>query len=442
MSARRPPLPVPEDPPSGTPFEREFWSSPLRGPWLTTVLGSSLLPLIVVAALTGFLSHAAYDPNPSGSGQFNLYLFSWPAGPTYLYVVTQGLHVIAGLAAIPILFAKLWSVIPKLFEWPPVRSLAHGVERLALALLVGGALFVLFTGVLNIQIAFLWSFSFLDAHYYASFVFLAGLGLHLVVKAPIIFRAYRENGVLRPLKDDVAHTVPEPLLSRDAMAAAAPTSEEHTTVAPAPGPATVSRRGLLGLVGAGSLGLAIMAAGPVIGGPLRSLGLLSPRGRGVGTGPNDFQVNKTLAAAGLTEKDLGPDWRLTLTAGDREVELSRDQLLAMPQRTETLPIACVEGWSTTEDWTGVSIRDLARMALGTDAPAEVFVESFQKTGGFTSTTLSENKVMNPRALLALKVNGVDLSPDHGFPARIIVPALPGVRNIKWVDRMTVMPAAV
>ena len=40
------------------------------------------------------------------------------------------------------------------------------------------------------------------------------------------------------------------------------------------------------------------------------------------------------------------------------------------------------------------------------------------------------------ALLALKVNGQDLSLDHGFPARIIVPALPGVHNTKWVGQMT------
>jgi DMSO/TMAO reductase YedYZ molybdopterin-dependent catalytic subunit len=39
-------------------------------------------------------------------------------------------------------------------------------------------------------------------------------------------------------------------------------------------------------------------------------------------------------------------------------------------------------------------------------------------------------------MLALKVNGEDLSMDHGFPARIIVPALPGVHNTKWVGEMT------
>ena len=42
----------------------------------------------------------------------------------------------------------------------------------------------------------------------------------------------------------------------------------------------------------------------------------------------------------------------------------------------------------------------------------------------------------PDALLALKVNGRDLSLDHGFPARVIVPALPGVHNTKWVATMT------
>jgi DMSO/TMAO reductase YedYZ molybdopterin-dependent catalytic subunit len=40
--------------------------------------------------------------------------------------------------------------------------------------------------------------------------------------------------------------------------------------------------------------------------------------------------------------------------------------------------------------------------------------------------------MHPDSLLALQVNGTDLSPDHGYPARIIVPALPGVHNTKWV----------
>ena len=40
-----------------------------------------------------------------------------------------------------------------------------------------------------------------------------------------------------------------------------------------------------------------------------------------------------------------------------------------------------------------------------------------------------------RALLALNVNGVPLAPDHGYPARMIAPDLPGVHCTKWVGRM-------
>ena len=39
-------------------------------------------------------------------------------------------------------------------------------------------------------------------------------------------------------------------------------------------------------------------------------------------------------------------------------------------------------------------------------------------------------------MLALHVNGADLTPDHGYPARVIVQAGPGVHNTKWVRRIT------
>ena len=63
-------------------------------------------------------------------------IFDWPTGPTWLYALTQGLHVNVGLVAIPFLLAKLWSVIPRLFAWPPVAAPAQAIERLSIALLV------------------------------------------------------------------------------------------------------------------------------------------------------------------------------------------------------------------------------------------------------------------------------------------------------------------
>ncbi|MDQ4072332.1 MAG: molybdopterin-dependent oxidoreductase, partial [Actinomycetota bacterium] len=178
--------------------------------------------------------------------------------------------------------------------------------------------------------------------------------------------------------------------------------------------------------------LGLMAAGQSIGGPLRPLGLLAPRGRHYGTGRNDFQVNKTATAAGITPAQTGSRWRLELE-GARTLELSRDELTVLPLSTQKLPIACVEGWSTTQTWTGVPLRDLARLA-GVDDPEELFVQSIQKAL-LGQTTLNRAQASDPRSLLALRVNGADLSLDHGFPARIIVPALPGVHNTKWVRRL-------
>lgn len=422
---RRPPQPPI---PALGPFRRSFWRSPLRGPWLASFLSAALLPLIVTCFVTGLLSHAAYQPGLGHNGLFdpgvNLYFFDWPVRPSWLYAFTQGLHIVSGLTAIPILLAKLWAVIPQLFERPAVRSLAHALERAGLALLVGGSLFVFATGVLNIQLWYPFGFSFVPAHYYAAFVFIGALAFHVITKITVARRALRERGVVAPLRDDLEHTRPElPLAGLD------------TTAPVDAAPATMSRRLLLGTVGAGSAGLALMGIGQTAGGPFRTLALLSPRGDGPGSGPNGFQVNKTFKSMHIPMNDVGVTWTLTLSVGgEKRLELTRGQLLKMRQTTATLPIACVEGWSTTQHWSGVRISELARLA-GADHGAEVEVRSLQQSGTFKRATLSHRQVRDRRSLLALRVNGADLSLDHGFPARLIVPALPGVHNTKWVGEL-------
>jgi DMSO/TMAO reductase YedYZ molybdopterin-dependent catalytic subunit len=195
----------------------------------------------------------------------------------------------------------------------------------------------------------------------------------------------------------------------------------------------MSRRTLIATVGAAAFGAGIMGASQSIGGPLRSLGLLSPRSLKAGDGPNEFQVNKTASAVGIKQADTAASWRLQLNGAGKTM-LSREQLLSMPQHTYDLPIACVEGWSTTQSWSGVRLRDLAA-AAGTPEAGEVLVESLQGAGALRMATLSSGQIADERSLLALKVNGVDLSLDHGFPARVIVPGAPGVHCTKWVSSM-------
>ncbi|GAA1287534.1 membrane protein [Planotetraspora silvatica] len=422
---RVPAIRIPDNPPPG-PFRPEFWRSPLRGPWLTSVLGLVLLGGITVVAITGLLSYAAYNPwlplndLTPGKGLLGFYLFDWPTSPSWLYRLTQGTHVILGLTLLPVLLAKLWSVIPKLFTWPPARSLAHALERASLLLLVGGAIFEFVTGILNIQLFYVFPFSFYSAHLYGAWIFIAAFVVHAAIKLPRVVGTLRARGVRHDLGASLAETRPEP-------------PDDTGLVSPDPATPTMSRRGLLAFVGGGSLALFGLSVGQSIDGPLRRTALLAPHGRIYGPGPNDFQVNKTAAAMGIAPAETGDGWRLEVQ-GPRPVRLSRAGLLAMPLHTYALPIACVEGWSTQQEWTGVRLTDLARLA-GAAGAVEVVVRSLQKGGVFSRVSLSAQQVADPRSMLALRVNGADLSLDHGYPARIIVPNAPGVHCTKWVRRL-------
>lgn len=417
--------------PPGRLFSARVWRSPLRGPWLTSVFGAVLLVGLPIIIVTGLLSYSAYGPQfgqaiPAEVGALQLPWFDWPTSPSWLYRLNQGLHVGLGLVLVPVVLAKLWSVVPKLFTWPPVRSIAQLLERVSVALLVGGVLFEFVTGILNIQYDYIFGFSFYTAHYWGAWVFLAGFGMHLVLKVPIMIRSLRSRSLRTELRTPLADTVPEP-------------PDEHGLVASHPAPPTVSRRGLFAIVGGGVVLIAVMTVGQTIGDAVRGTALLSPRGRSYGQGPNDFQINRTAATAAIAPT-AGDRWALTLTGGPRTVVLTRADLLGMAQRTAVLPIACVEGWSTTQTWTGVPLRALAARA-GIGSPASATVQSLERAGAFNHATLAANQVLHPASLLALQVNGADLSPDHGFPARIIVPALPGVHNTKWVSSIEFRSAA-
>ncbi|MEU0524685.1 molybdopterin-dependent oxidoreductase [Streptomyces niveus] len=417
------------------PTEPGFWRSPVRGVRFTAVLGLVLLVGLTLLFVTGLLSYAAYNPDLASvndktpdRGWLGFYLFDWPTHPYWLYRLTQGLHVTVGIALIPVLLAKLWSVIPRLFTLPPVTSLAHALERISLVLLVGGALFEFVTGVLNIQLDYIFPGSFYRLHFYGAWVFFAGFVAHAALKTPKALRAIR-NGELRS---------GGPVGVTGAGAHRAPGTEDDLA-SPAPAAPTVSRRGAFAVVGTGSLFMLLTTAGRSFDEPLRRTALLAPHGwEDPGSGPNGFQINKTAAAVGVRAADTAGDrWRLVVSGPAGDVRLSRAQLLAMDQHTSKLPIACVEGWSTSnQSWRGVRLRDLAVLAgYPADAPG-VFVESLQPRGSFRSGALRDNQVRDGRSLLALRVNGADLSLDHGFPARIIVPAAPGVLNTKWVTRLT------
>jgi DMSO/TMAO reductase YedYZ molybdopterin-dependent catalytic subunit len=410
-------------------FGPGFWRSPLRGPWLTSVLGLVLLCGLPVVMLTGLLSNAAYDPRVGGNveiqhrslGPLDSYLFTWPAHPTWLYAVNQGIHISLALALIPVVVVKQWSVLPRLFAWPPFRNPAQTFERLSLIFLIAGIYFEIVTGLLFIEYWVPFHFDFTAAHYYGAWVFFGAFLLHSAIKLPHMRAALATRHALAPLRVDLAHTRPEPT-----------DGAVDSLVSPAPAAPTISRRALLGTVGAGSLLLGVQGVAQDIGGPVRELAYMLPRGSKLGTGPNDFPVNGTFASLGLN-MDAITGWRLRIQSSTtgRKLELTRPQLLTMPQHTYWLALACREGWSTTQRWTGVRLRDLAA-AVGVEHPAQLDMGALD--GGVAS--LAANQVAAEQSLVALTVNGAPLSLDHGYPARVIVPAEIAINCLNWVSHLS------
>ena len=105
--------------------------------------------------------------------------------------MNQGTHVLLGIALIPVVLFKLWSVAPRLFAWPPVTGVVHALERVSILLLVGSTLLLLVTGVMNVQYDYAWGFSFYTGHFYAAWVFVAAFGTHVALKLPTMVRALR-----------------------------------------------------------------------------------------------------------------------------------------------------------------------------------------------------------------------------------------------------------
>ncbi|MGI8663650.1 MAG: molybdopterin-dependent oxidoreductase [Acidimicrobiales bacterium] len=372
--------------------------SPVHDDRTAAILGIALGVAFLTCFVTGLYSHLLQHP---------IVWLHPPTRPTWLYRASQGLHVATGIATIPLLLAKLWSVFPKLFRWPIVEGPAHALERALLVPLVCGSVFMLFTGVENIFRWYPWPFFFPRGHYSVAWITIGALVAHLGAKMATTRRALRRDPgpgaqvVVMPLKQGA-----------------------------------LGRRGFLAAAGGAAGLLTLTTVGETVT-PLRRFILFAQRTPDAGS--QDLPVNRAAADAGIEEMATAASYRLAVTGNvGRELALSVAEIEAMATTQATLPISCVEGWSKSAHWQGTRLIDLLRAAaVPDDQPVEVTVESLEPNGLYSTSVLDDRQSRDVDTLIATHLNGERLDLDHGYPCRLIAPNRPGVLQTKWVGALVV-----
>lgn len=151
-------------------------------------------------------------------------------------------------------------------------------------------------------------------------------------------------------------------------------------------------------------------------------------------------------------------WKLQVSGSgvDNPLILSYDDILRMPSVTYTRFIECAGngriffkeyqgempkgrpwrfGSYGLAEWTGVPLYEILERAKIKPSAVDVMPTGLDKSG--VERPMPVSKAMEPDTILAYAMNGDVLPPDHGYPARVVVPGWVGINSIKWVGQITV-----
>jgi DMSO/TMAO reductase YedYZ molybdopterin-dependent catalytic subunit len=170
--------------------------------------------------------------------------------------------------------------------------------------------------------------------------------------------------------------------------------------------------------------------------PIVSPGFVGRRRAGSTTLPpgqyltEDFPV----LSAGPTPKIRLDDWKFALTTESGDVRTwSWAEFRALPSVSVTTDIHCVTRWSKLATvWEGVSLDTLLD-----GIPTTASFAMAESYGGYT-TNLPLADLRDGKAWIAFRYGGEDLAPEHGGPARLLVPHLYLWKSAKWIRGITLM----
>ncbi|MBT2694949.1 sulfite oxidase-like oxidoreductase [Bacillus sp. ISL-55] len=124
------------------------------------------------------------------------------------------------------------------------------------------------------------------------------------------------------------------------------------------------------------------------------------------------------------------DWTLKIFGQvEKEVVLRYKELMALPQTTSGNDIHCVTGWSKLDNvWKGISTQEIARLTGPTEGAKYVIIHAEENW----KTNLPIEDFLKKTSLLAHSHNGEELTPEHGYPLRAVIPHLYFWKSAKWV----------
>ena len=131
-------------------------------------------------------------------------------------------------------------------------------------------------------------------------------------------------------------------------------------------------------------------------------------------------------------------WDLRVTGlVNQEKRWTYEEFMALPRTKVTADIHCVTTWSLLgSEWEGVSVRDLLRLGDIQIKPEARYV--MQHCDGGYTTNLPIEIFLDNDVLLCYRRNGEDITPDHGWPLRLVVPKRYFWKSAKWVRSLEFM----
>ena len=147
--------------------------------------------------------------------------------------------------------------------------------------------------------------------------------------------------------------------------------------------------------------------------------------------PGQYLTEKwpVLHAGSVPKIDLAT-WDLSVTGEvEQDLTLTWEQLLELPSREVTVDIHCVTRWSRFDTtFKGVHWSELAKLV--SPKPSARFVIAHAEQG-FTSN-MPIDAIEDENALIAYEADGEPLTPDHGWPVRLVVPSRYFWKSAKWL----------